>query len=107
MRASLFVSPEVRASPPRHRRQPRRRPGVLGEFPKIRGRSLWGPYNKVRYYIRVPYYRKLPIQQNARGVVFHVNHVPGFYGRVFGRVGDESLRGLFEVRIPFVVNPKP
>ena len=34
----------------------------MREFPKIRGTLFWGPYNKDRiiYYIRVPYFRKLP-----------------------------------------------
>ena len=32
------------------------------EFPKIRGTLFWAPYIKetIVYYIRVPYFRKLP-----------------------------------------------
>ena len=37
----------------------------IWEFPKIRGTLFWGPENKdpsinLGYYIRVPYFRKLP-----------------------------------------------
>ena len=38
---------------------------TVWEFPKIRGTFVGSPYNKdptiyCRYYIRVPYFRKLP-----------------------------------------------
>ena len=44
---------------------------AIWEFPKIRGTLFWGPYNKdpttyLGYYIRVPYFRKLPF--GVRGI---------------------------------------
>ena len=49
----------------------------IWEFPKIWSTLFWGPYNKdptiyIGYYIRVPYFRKLPFGSTRHSGMFSV-----------------------------------